>query len=119
MDALRLIFGDKVERIAITAEEYKQHGRRVIVKQGPLPPRSFEKPGTGRYVFRRLGVGDKGIDTFRRGHGAAPRIIQVLATTHSWDCVRGFAQAATDDEDAEGILFRLERERRRLASILF
>ena len=35
---------------------------------------------------------------------------QVLATTHSWDCVRGFAKAAINDEDAEGILFRLERD---------
>ena len=35
--------------------------------------------------------------------------VQVLATTHSWDCVRGFAQAASDLEDVEGMLVRLER----------
>lgn len=27
-----------------------------------------------------------------------------------WDCVRGFAQAATELEDAEGVMVRLERE---------
>ena len=36
--------------------------------------------------------------------------VQVFATTHSWDCVSGFAQAATELEDAEGVLVRLERE---------
>ena len=35
--------------------------------------------------------------------------VQVLATTHSWDCVRGFAQAAAA-EDAEGVLVRLDRD---------
>ena len=35
--------------------------------------------------------------------------VQVLATTHSSDCVAGFAQAAVECEDAEGILYRLSR----------
>ena len=36
--------------------------------------------------------------------------VQVIATTHSFDCVRGFAQAAVECEEAEGVLVRLERE---------
>ena len=36
--------------------------------------------------------------------------VQVLATTHSWDCVAGFAQAAFDDEESEGIAIRLEAD---------
>ena len=36
--------------------------------------------------------------------------VQVFATTHSWDCVRGFAQAAVDNENVEGVLVRLEKE---------
>lgn len=36
--------------------------------------------------------------------------VQVLATTHSWDCVRAFAQAAVGNEDVEGVLIRLERD---------
>ena len=36
--------------------------------------------------------------------------VQVLATTHSWDCIKGFAQAATQSEDADGVLVRLSRQ---------
>ena len=35
--------------------------------------------------------------------------VQVIATTHSWDCVVGFAQAANELEDIEGLLVRIER----------
>lgn len=34
--------------------------------------------------------------------------VQVLATTHSWDCVAGFARAAGEDEASEGAVVRLE-----------
>ena len=34
--------------------------------------------------------------------------IQVFATTHSHDCVKGFAKAAKGTEEAEGLLVRLE-----------
>ena len=36
--------------------------------------------------------------------------VQVLATTHSWDCVRGFAQAAAEDKETAGVYFRVERD---------
>ena len=36
--------------------------------------------------------------------------VQVIATTHSFDCVRGFAQAAVECEEAEGVLMRIERK---------
>ena len=29
--------------------------------------------------------------------------VQVLATTHSWDCVKGFAEAAAELEEVEGV----------------
>ena len=38
-----------------------------------------------------------------------PNNVQVLATTHSWDCVRGFAQAANDLDDIEGAVVRIEK----------
>jgi AAA15 family ATPase/GTPase len=35
--------------------------------------------------------------------------IQIFATTHSWDCVRGFAAALSDTKESEvGKLFRLD-----------
>ena len=43
--------------------------------------------------------------------------VQVLATTHGWDCVRGFAQAAADLDAVEGVLVRLERSGDRTSSI--
>ena len=45
--------------------------------------------------------------------------IQVLATTHSWDCIRGFAQAAHECEDAEGILVRLEKDADGLRAVTY
>ena len=35
--------------------------------------------------------------------------VQVIATTHSWDRVVGFAPAANELEGVEGLLVRLER----------
>ncbi len=36
--------------------------------------------------------------------------VQVIATTHSFDCVRGFAQVAVECEEVEGALVRIERK---------
>ena len=41
-------------------------------------------------------------------HVAESANVQVVATTHSWDCITGFAQAALDSR-GDGILYRLER----------
>ncbi len=35
--------------------------------------------------------------------------VQVLATTHSADCIRGFAEAANENKDVEGVLVHLSR----------
>ena len=35
---------------------------------------------------------------------------QVIATTHSSDCIRGFAQAAIESGEVEGVLFRLSSQ---------
>lgn len=43
--------------------------------------------------------------------------VQVLATTHSWDCVRGFAYAAAEHEDADGLMIRLDRDRTGLRAV--
>ena len=42
-------------------------------------------------------------------HTACENNIQVVATTHSWDCIAGFARAAAEDENAEGVLIRLDK----------
>ena len=37
--------------------------------------------------------------------------IQVFATTHSWDCVEAFQEAAAEDENEEAMLIRLQHKR--------
>ncbi len=43
--------------------------------------------------------------------------VQVIATTHSWDCVVGFAQAANELDDVEGVLYRIQRNGERLRAV--
>ena len=45
--------------------------------------------------------------------------VQVLATTHSWDCVTGFARAAVEDADSEGVLTRIDRRDSEIAAIAY
>ena len=35
--------------------------------------------------------------------------VQVLATTHSWDCIAGFAKAAAEEKGVDGLLVRIDR----------
>ena len=50
---------------------------------------------------------------------AARLNVQVFATTHSWDCVKGFQQAAQEGGNEEGMLVRLERRQEHIVPILF
>ena len=43
--------------------------------------------------------------------------VQVIATTHSWDCVTGFAKAANELENVEGMLYRIQRNGDRLRAV--
>lgn len=45
--------------------------------------------------------------------------VQVLATTHSGDCIRGFVQAATELEDVDGALVRLDRQNGSLSAVTY
>lgn len=42
-------------------------------------------------------------------NGARLLGVQVFATTHSWDCLEGFAQAVRHDEENDGLVIRLEK----------
>ena len=42
---------------------------------------------------------------------AGERGVQVFATTHSWDCIQGFQEAAASMPGSEGVLIRLESGR--------
>lgn len=45
--------------------------------------------------------------------------VQVFATTHSWDCIEAFQKAATEDEQSEGLLIRLENKDGNIVPTLF
>lgn len=45
--------------------------------------------------------------------------VQVFATTHSWDCLTAFQEAAKEDEQDEGVLIRLTEKRGRIVADLF
>ena len=134
LDAMRLILGDDIERIAVVGDNSipthpDQSGRRAVVRlkghKRPVPLRSL-----GDGALRLFGVAlaianSRGgfllIDEAENGihytlqkdfwrmvlQSAQENNVQVIATTHSWDCIKGFAQAATESEDVEGALVRI------------
>jgi hypothetical protein len=45
--------------------------------------------------------------------------VQVFATTHSWDCIQGFQEAAVPEGETEGVLIRLESGRGKFRAFTF
>jgi predicted ATPase len=45
--------------------------------------------------------------------------IQVFATTHSWDCVEAFQQAAAQNKSEEGVLVRLQQKNNTIVPTIF
>ena len=133
--SIGLIFGSEVGRVAVIgddAHEGKGGRRRAIVKlKGHERPVSLRSLGEGaqrlfgvtlalassRGGFLFIDEAENGIHhTVQRDYWrmvlqtAHENNVQVFATTHSWDCVRGFAQASVENEDVAGVLVRLEKE---------
>ena len=139
---LQLIYGDEVERVAVVGEEGTgrgRYGRRAIVKlRGqdlPVPLKSLGDGAVRVFSVALALANSQGgflvIDEAENGihhtiqhdfwrmvlRTARENNIQVLATTHSWDCVAGFAQATMDFDEAEGVLIRLESSGDQVRSI--
>ena len=131
VQALRLIFGSDLERVAVLGDN-EGPPRRVVVKlRGQARPVPLKSLGDGamhlvgtalvlassRDGFLLIDEAENGIHhsmqpdfwrmVFKTAHA---NNVQVIATTHSFDCVRGFAQAAVECEEVEGVLVRLERK---------
>ena len=45
--------------------------------------------------------------------------VQVFATTHSWDCLKGFAEAVQDMPQCDAFAIRLERSEDRSRAVSF
>ncbi len=129
LEALRLVF-DGAEGIAVIGENTRGSPRRIVVKLAnhayPVPLRSL-----GDGAIRMFGValaltncrdGILLIDEAENGihyslqskfwnmilRAAAMHNVQVLATTHSKNCIDGFAVAAVRCPDISANLIRLE-----------
>ena len=138
--ALRLILDSDVRGVAVIGDgDRTTSHRRTVVRfseqDRPVPLKSL-----GDGAVRLFGValalansrsGILLIDEAENGihhssqyylwkmilHTAQANNVQVLATTHSWDCVRGFAYAAAEIREAEGVLVRLDRDDRGLRAV--
>ncbi len=134
VEALNLISEARVKRFAVVdpaVESGLRMRRRLMVRvegtDHPVPLRSLGDGATRLFGFAlALAKSSDGfllIDEAENGihHSIQAKFwnmvlqtaqrnnVQVIATTHSWDCVVGFAQAANELEDVEGLLVRLER----------
>ena len=118
-----------------------RYSRRAVVKlrdrDKPVPLRSLGDGATRLFGVALALAGSRNgflvIDEAENGihhsvHEAFWRMVlrtaeengvQVFATTHSFDCVRGFARAAADSPECEGVLARLERWDERTRAIVY
>lgn len=143
IEALRLVVGNDIEKVAIIADSPRRYGPRA------RDPRAVAKlrSSTSRVPLKRLGDGanrlfaialalvnardgvllideaENGLhysiqaDYWRMIFRAAEMAnVQVIAATHSWDCIVGFAAAAVEAQ-ADGMMFRLERSGNELHAI--
>lgn len=141
--ALRLILGGGVERISVVGNEGSRYraNRRVIVKlkgqTRPVPLKSFGDGATRLFgVALALANCRNGllvIDEAENGlhytvhadfwrmvlRAAAEGNAQVLATTHSWDCITGFARAAVESQEVDGVLVRLEQDEAKCKAVVY
>lgn len=132
LDALRLV-DDRVERLYFVRDDFngRLHDRTAVLKlkdvPGPVPLRHLGD-GMNRVLGILLAIAkSKGgvslVDEFENGihysvqadflklifKVASNLNVQVFATTHSWDCIQAFQEAAETDPQ-EGYLIRLHRD---------
>lgn len=140
LEALRLVLGPKVERVAVVSSGYRSFERRIVVRlgSGKRVPLASLGDGAARMFGMALAlVGSRGgflvIDEAENGihysvlrdfwrlvlKGASEYGVQILATTHSKDCIDSFGRAAMEFDDTAGVLFRLERRRGMLRAVRY
>ncbi|MCY4368469.1 MAG: ATP-binding protein [bacterium] len=139
--ALRLVLGEGVERVLVVGNGTIAHRgtRQAVVKllnsNRSVPLKSFGDGALRFYgVALALAYSNNGVllmDEVENGihhslqedywrmvlQAALHNNVQVLATTHSWDCVRGFAREAAANDGVEGVLIRLDRDNRGIRAI--
>ena len=127
VDALNVVTTERIERIAVVGDGNAQ---KIIVKmeqaETPVPLRTLGDGATrllavgsaiscsrGGFLFideAEIGIHYTAQASFWRMvlQAAYDNDVQIIATTHSFDCVKGFAKAAVENETVDGILVRIE-----------
>lgn len=138
LDSLRVI-APEVERVNLVGSQERERIAKVRItgQIEPIPLRSL-----GEGMNRMFGValslvnakdGILLIDEVESGlhYSVQPELwrfiflearrlnVQVFATTHSWDCIEGFQQAAQGTEKADRLLIRLGRKKGDVIATLF
>lgn len=141
VEALELIAGRSVERVAMIVNHrthYRESGPYAMVRfkdQDPVTLRSLGDGALRAFGFAVALANSRSgfllIDEVENGihysaqHDfwkivftlACEKNVQVLATTHSWDCIKGFARASLDYGQSDSALVRLERRHGKLRSV--
>lgn len=132
VDALRLVVGSALERVALRSVDNRRRpgGQHFVARlrgcRDPVPLKSLGD-GATRLLAASLSLANSKngfllIDEAENGlhhsvhynfwrmvlQAAEKNDVQVLATTHSFSCVRGFAKATVESEN-DGVLVRIER----------
>ena len=139
--ALRLVLGEGVERVLVVGNGTigGRRERQAVVKQRDsnrsVPLKSFGDGALRLYgVALALAYSNNGvllIDEVENGlhhsllqgfwrmvlGAALQNNVQVLATTHSWYCVRGFATEAAENDGVDGVLIRLDKDEKSIRAI--
>ncbi len=142
-ESLDMIFGDTVESVYMIGDAKEPRmGRRAVVKiasnHPPVAPLKSLGDGALRLYSAALALANSKngfllIDEAENGlhykverdfwrmvlQTAQANKVQVIATTHSADCIRGFAEAANENEDVEGVLVRLSRKGGPLRAVMY
>ena len=143
VQALNLVLDGKVDRVTMIGDGrlHRSYGRRVAVKlrdrDRPVLLRSLGDGAARLFGVALALVGSRNgflvIDEAENGihhsvhsdfwrtvlRTAEENDVQVFATTHSFDCVRGFAHAAINSPESEGVLVRLERQDERTRAVVY
>lgn len=139
-ESLRLILPELVH-VGLVAYPYDSTVRFPIAKTAdsnkPVPLRSLGE-GTNRLFGIALALsncfdGMLFVDEIESGlhYSVLPDVwdlifktardlnVQVFATTHSYDCIEAFAQAAVDETESDGMLIRLARKDNQIKAFTF
>lgn len=146
VEALRVVFGDDLERINVVGDNRTEWAgsaptgpRRAIAKlknrDRAVPLRSLGDGAVRIFGLALALAGSRNgflvIDEMENGihysiqadvwkmlfQEAEKNNVQVIATTHGWDCVKKFAEVALTEEDIEGLLVRLEKKDEHIQSV--